>query len=488
MPPKITLAKTSANIKTLEQLLEVEPLEAKDANGKYKKWPEVDQIILDAGYDLTGGTGLLHLKNYLIAAIKDTPKTPNNKPIRKLINLTGRVWTHLVINDNTASNGKKPIRDAVKNHFFDGNFKQGEDLLRANDVKFDDRERTIRTNKMGQQRADQRAESSITISLERVKLICEKMKSDYESNPKKYKLNIVLLVELCFGSRWVEALFFSTYSAGKLEPIGKKKIKSKYVTQTNTAKRFRQGDDERLIDIKKPSLPYIDADWLIDKLTEFRESDEAIEARIGSYDSNNTNDKRLANKYRTRANTRLQRYFPDLFTRAEMKANNDENLQRAVSSHLLRAIYINVAYELFNVKETKPIFVQKLLGHLNKEVGARYGDVLIVPAEEDQNEIDMLDEQANAEQADAEEDPDEEKAEEAADENDEEPIREAIEPPEIEEREDNLEPPEDVIQENKTLKKRITSLERELATVKRNQTIFIDMMKSIQNGLAQLTQ
>jgi hypothetical protein len=47
---------------------------------------------------------LLHMRSDLFAAIRDPPVEPANATVRKLVNLAGKVWTHLVLNNNTASN------------------------------------------------------------------------------------------------------------------------------------------------------------------------------------------------------------------------------------------------------------------------------------------------------------------------------------------------------------------------------------------------
>lgn len=422
-----------SDIEILNKLLEVEPLPSKDENKRLVKWTEVDNLIDESGYEIAGGTNVNRLRNYLIAAITALPKQMNKsvKLRKQTVHLAGKVWTHLILNGHTYSNAKKPIRDAVKNHFFGGDFKAGEDFLRAPDVKFDDRERTIKVNAAGEEKADKRQESAVEISAERVEKIVAQMKADVDSGDSKYNVVAILLGDLCFGSRWVESLMFSKFEADP-EPTetGRNKVSTTWVTQTGISKKFNRGVDNRNFSVRKPCLPYINADYVIEKITAFRAAHTGLKARLLKYDSTNKDDVRLANQFRSKANKLLhKRYFQDMFSRAAGKLAESD--QRAASSHLLRAIWVNLSYELFHKKgQAKDKYVKDTLGHDSYSPGVRYKDILIVPAKEDDALTGLSFGNVTAAEL--------KKAEK---EQDDVPDEELEDVPAIQEREDNLEEP-----------------------------------------------
>ncbi len=395
------------DIKILQEMLKVEPLPARDESKRIKPWPEVEKLIDKSEHDVEGTTNVKRLMNYLIAAIEDLPQKGAIKKRKQTVKLAGKVWSHLILNGNTYSNGGKgEIRTAIKNHFFGGDYKAGEDFLRDPDVKFDDSERTKRVNAVGEAKSEKRQENAVEISAERVEKIVEQMKADLDSGNSKYDIVAILLGDLCLGSRWVESLMFSKFEADKEEKeTGWKKVPTKWVKQTGIAKKFNRGIDNRKASVYKPCLPYIDADYVVDHIYAFRDAHPALKAKQLNYNSDNKADVRLANQFRYKANKLVQkRYFPGMLTRAEAKAIQAKydkiklerkltkaeeaelakSNQRASSSHLLRAIWANVSYELFRKKgQAKDKYVKDTLGHDSYSPGIRYKDVMVVKAEDD---------------------------------------------------------------------------------------------------------
>lgn len=372
------------DIALLEQLLKLQPLPSKDENNKNIRWPDVEKIIDKSGYEVEGGTNVSRLRNFLIAVINDLPDDGKLRLRKQTVRLVGKVWTHLILNGNTYSNAKKPIRDAVKNKWYEGDFKAGEDFLRAPDVQFDDRERTIAVNAAGEQKSDKRQENAVEISAERVEKIVEQMKEDLDSGDSKYNVVAILLGDLCFGSRWIESLMYSKFVPDEEQKkTGRNNVLTNWITQTGISKKFNRGVDNRNMSVHKPCLPYIHAKYVVDKINAFRDAHPELKVKLLNYDSANKNDRLLANRYRYKANQLVaKRYFKDMFSRAESKAKGSD--QRAASSHLLRAIWVNLSYELFHKKgQAKDKYVKDTLGHDSYSPGIRYKDVIIVPAKED---------------------------------------------------------------------------------------------------------
>lgn len=373
-----------SDIQILKELLQVEPLPARDENNRIKKWPQVEKLIDSSEHDVEGATNVTKLQQYLIAAITALPEKGQLRLRKQTVKLAGQVFTHLVLNGNTYVDKKKAIRQAIKDHFFDGDFKAGEDFLRAPDVKFDDSERTKRVNAVGEEKSEKRQDNAVVISAERVEKIVEQMKADLDSGYSEYNVVAVLLGDLCLGSRWVESLMFSKFDVDKKETItGRNKIPTKWVSQTGISKKFNRGVDNRKMSVYKPCLPYIDADYLVEKINAFRSANAGLKQHLLNYDSNNKDDVRLANRFRAKANKLIQkRYLTDILSRAENKKASSD--QRAASSHLLRAIWVNLSYELFHKKgQAKDKYVKDTLGHDSYSPGVRYKDVMIVPADED---------------------------------------------------------------------------------------------------------
>ena len=446
-----------ADIKILQKMLKVKPLPAKDESNRIVKWPEVEKLIEESGYEIEGTTNTKRLVNFLIAVITALPKQMNKaiKLRKETVHLAGRVWTHLVLKGNTYSNMKKPIRDAVKQHFFKGDHSAGEDFLRDPAVRFDDRDRTIKVNAEGAAIAEKRMENAVVISAERVEKIVEQMKADIDSGDAKYNVVPILLGILCYGSRWVEALMFSKYEVDKKETeTGRNRIKTKWVTQTGISKKFNRGVDNRNVTVYKPCLPYVSADYVYEKIMSFRENHTGLTERLLSYNSANPAHKRLANQFRYKANQLVsKRYFLDMLSRTEKKKKNSD--QRAASSHLLRAIWVNLSYELFHKRgQAKDKYVKDTLGHDSYEPGVRYKDIMIVPAKEDDALPDLtFGDVSNAElnkagpiddeDEDEEDQPEESKEEPEAEEPDAEEPEQEEEPAEVKQpavapREDNL--------------------------------------------------
>jgi hypothetical protein len=373
------------NIKILKDMLKVKPLPSKDLETrKFVKWTEADKLMVSSGLPIANTTNVSKLKQFLIAVIKALPKNPEQKNVRQTVHLAGRVWTHLVINDNTYSNAKEPIRSAIKEHFFKNDYSLGEDFLNADDVKFDDRQRTIDTNADNAAKADLREDNQVEISAERVEKIVKQMVEDLDSGEAKYATVAILLGDLCLGARWVESLMFAKFVPDEEKTVtGAKKIKTRWVTQTGIAKKFNRGVDNRNFSIHKPGLPYVDSKYVVEKINAFREARPELLEREGSYDSSNSGHKLLANRYRRRANLLIQkRYFQDLLSRSEAIEAKSE--QRAASSHLLRAIWVNLTYFLFRKKgQAKDKYVKDMLGHDSYNPGIRYKDVEIIEAKDD---------------------------------------------------------------------------------------------------------
>lgn len=512
----------SNDIEILKKLLKVEPQDSKDNNNKFIKWTEVDNLIKSSDHEIPKTTNVSMLKQFLIAVIKALPKKPNQKSVRQTVHLAGRVWTHLITKDNTATNAKRPIRDAIKDHFFKGDFKKGEDFMRAEDVRFDDRQRTIDTNEENARKAKNRQNNAVEISPERVEAIVKQMVEDLESGEARYATVAILLGNLCLGSRWVETLMFSKFVPDAKEtPTGRDKLMTRWVTQTGIAKKFNRGVDNRNFDIHKPGLPYVDAKYVVEKIYEFRDARPELKERLLSYNSSDDKHKLLANRYRRRANVLLQkRYFLDLLSRKEAKEAKSE--QRAASTHLLRAIWVNLSFHLFQKKgQALDGYVQDMLGHDSVEPGSRYRDVKIVEAKRDEylpvlkfgnvskltidnaaenpeHDEDSDDEQEvqEDEQQDVQEhdEQDDEPAFPADEDVDENPAPPARRPP-LKKRPDNLEEPEEaapaqgyygarynsLANENKELKQRISKLEK-------RQTIIVDLLKTMQDAFAKLAE
>ena len=484
----------ATDISILKKLLEVAPQPSRDDKSRNIKWTEVDALIDSSTHDVPQTTNVQRLVSYIVAAINALPKRPTQKSVKQTVSLAGKVWSHLIINGNTYSNKKKAMREAVKEHLFGGDFAKGEDFLRAPDVLFDNRARTIAVNQANADKADVRQNNAVEISPERVEKIVKQMVADLESGDPRYATVAILLGDLCFGARWVESLMFSEFKADAKETAtGRNKVKTRWVTQTGIAKKFNRGVDNRAYSIYKPSLPYADAAYVVDGINNFRSTRQELLDRLGSYDANNPAHKRAANRYRRAANLLLQkRYFLDLLSRKEAK--EAKSGQRAASSHLLRAIWVNLSYELFHKRgQAKDRYVKDMLGHDSKEPGSRYTDVIIITAEEDsylanmkfgnvsKKQIEEAPEQAEEEEEEALE---QAEAPEQAEEEEIPEEKEFKEPPArrppVKAREDNLEEPEDIVKENKQLKRRVAKLEQQ-------QTIMIDMMRSLQEGFAKLS-
>ena len=109
--------------------------------------------------------------------------------------------------------------------------------------------------------------------------------------------------------------------------------------------------------MKKLILPYVSADYLLEKLTAYRES-RGLTDLIQSY------DKRKVNRSGALANKLLRtRYLPPEFVQEETR----------VRTHVLRAIYVQASFDLFAGAGTTSGF----------DVDISYSYIKIIP--DDQN-------------------------------------------------------------------------------------------------------
>ena len=140
----------------------------------------------------------------------------------------------------------------------------------------------------------------------------QKMIFDIDSGESKYREAILLLPELCTGSHFGECVMASKCEYEGTRKTRRKDLKAEWLLQTGLLKKRSADEEEDGVDelsksLKKLILPYVSADYLLEKLTAYRES-RGLTDLIQSY------DKRKANRSGALANKVLRtRYLPPEF-------------------------------------------------------------------------------------------------------------------------------------------------------------------------------
>lgn len=369
-------------------------------------------ILADAGA-VEAGTTMKTLENWCVSIIK---KKSQRAPIT-LFTLIGKVFDKHIPRSNDSGYGTRmtALRDAIRDTYADKAAKIIEDS------KISNRQRTIEKNAKQKVKRDARLNDAFGITMEKIERLCKKMIKDITTN--EYPRAIFLLAELVTGARTGEVTM-----AAKFTSLGKKKIGRKtatFIRQEGILKRERvdrkqQGagsDDEEdgeEVDydsynsdsdsdeqfggrrrtiykpggiLEKPILPYVEMDFLLDKLA-IQRAKEGV--TIGQYDSG------LSNRINSDLNKKLKsRYLAP----SEHKKKDGSNFP--ITTHLFRGIYVAAAYQLYALPtETFNAFIHNTLGHTSVETGLSYSYVRILDGVHEVLLEDPADEKAEVDNGD----------------------------------------------------------------------------------------
>lgn len=465
--PKKQAAATNDNRELLTQLLAIPALPAmeefKNKKGKTvmvnKNWTETEALLNELEIPSAGQAQLVKFLSNCITELPNnkTALTRSKTLLRETLDLVGEVLDHHILNDSSYKAEKTKLRKVLRDHFMSDQFTEEKetvaDRLRQKNIKpfllslgvtkFDNAVRITKLNDEAKIKRDQRHNVQLDISQHQIDQMCQKMISDIESGDPKYKTAILLLTEVCLGARFGECVMAATFTHEEDRANSRKKtVKTnrtapkimQMVRQTGLLKKppvassipeekrdwtsdeFKEKLDLLNRQVLKPCLPYVEASWLIEKLTEWRRSRGITDALEGTYNL------KIVGRDRNAANKLLQtRYMDPRY-----------NEQIRLKTHLLRAIYAVSAFDLFREQgQSENKFIHDYLGHDAMEVSLSYNFVNMVP----DNEITNLD--AN----DADEMPDINLADDANDADDANEFYVAPVParrPPLPQRQDNL--------------------------------------------------
>lgn len=313
-------------------------LPARAPNGN---WDDINAITKD-----TGQIGLLR---FMLKFIHTLPKLneENKKSISEQIGLIGAALTKHIANSNTYTRYMTLIRKELVNVY-------GEEITPLMiSAKISDSERTKLKNAAQIVRRNKRHEESFNISVSEVMGIIGKMVDDINSGDRKYLNTILLLFELCTGARMGEVMSF-----GKFTVAGKNQI-----IQEGILKRGPKSSQAEKLNI--PTL--YDADYLVNHLNAWRKLKGFT---AGTYSISSAH---------------IVQHSANALLRKRYLSTESAEYNGTIKSHLLRAIYANVAFKLAGGEhETLSGFISRVLGHTGLETGLSYSFIKIVdddPAE-----------------------------------------------------------------------------------------------------------
>jgi len=301
-------------------------------------WDDINAITKD-----TGQIGLLR---FMLKFIPTMPKMneENKASILEQIGLIGQVLTKHINNSNTYTRYMTDIRKELVNVY-------GAEIIPLMiAAKISDSDRTKVKNAAQIVRRNKRHEESFNISVGEVMSIIGKMVNDINSGDRRYLNTIPLLFELCTGARMGEVMSF-----GKFTVAGKNQI-----TQEGILKRGPKSNQAEKLNI--PTL--YDADYLVNHLNAWRKL-RGFTAGTYSIES-----------------ARTVQHSANALLRKRYLSTESAEYNGTIKSHLLRAIYANVAFKLAGGEhETLSGFISRVLGHTGLETGLSYSFIKITEDE-----------------------------------------------------------------------------------------------------------
>ena len=110
-------------------------------------------------------------------------------------------------------------------------------MLRHKDVQFNNAARTIKVNKQQKEKRDLKHNTLYDISQAHIENMIQKMIFDIDSGESKYREAILLLPELCTGSRFGECVMASKYEYEGTRKTRRKDLKAEWLLQTGLLKK-----------------------------------------------------------------------------------------------------------------------------------------------------------------------------------------------------------------------------------------------------------
>lgn len=301
-------------------------------------WDDINAITKDAGQ--------IGLFRFMIKFIPTLPKMneENKASISEQIGLIGQVLTKHINNSNTYTRYMTDIRRELVNVY-------GAEIIPVMiAAKISDSDRTKIKNAAQIVRRNKRHEESFNISVSEVMGIIGKMVNDINSGDRRYLNTILLLFELCTGARMGEVMSF-----GKFTVAGKNQI-----IQEGVLKRGPRSSQAEKLNI--PTL--YDAEYLVGHLNAWRKLKNITPGTYSIVHAKN-----------------IQQACNDLLRKRYLSTESAE-YNSTIKSHLLRAIYANVAFKLAGGEhETLSGFISRVLGHTGLETGLSYSFIKIVEDE-----------------------------------------------------------------------------------------------------------
>lgn len=301
------------------------------------------------------------------------------------LSLIGEIMTKKInASDNTQGGVLTKIRRALSDQFGDAD---AETLFKESHIS--DSKRTVLRKQKERIKREKKHENPLKISVEEVKRCIERLRGDLDSDDIKYQNVILLLAELCFGSRIGEVAYASSYkivkpadedvaiddtrritrSMRKKLDMEKDKVKKiEYIKQIGVLKKKGKSEDTEII---KPVLPLVDdGKDILNRLMKWRSD--------------------LTEKW---ANKGIER-DEDKNQHGRIKSNNNILLRekyliikdvdpQTLTSHILRKIYGVVSYYLMDGKLRGQVmtlqgFLKAVLGHEQLSTTEYYSHIVLV--------------------------------------------------------------------------------------------------------------